>query len=150
MHLETNARVAGIAAPVVSGPDYETRAAESVRAELADMSGADSNRLPVAAARQSRPRVRSDVRPAQRRAVRPARATEEEHAARQRIVSDLLTTNPDATTRHALSALTEAGHKVTDRTARRLLSEARSTDTTPDTVTDHAPDTATMLAMVEA
>lgn len=138
MHLETNARVAGIATVAVSGPDYEARAADSVRAELEGMSGADSDRLPVAAARQSRPRVRAAVRSAQGRDVRPARATEEEHAARQRVVSDLLTTNPDATTRHALSALTEAGHTVTDRTARRLLSEARPATTATATDADAA------------
>jgi hypothetical protein len=65
-------------------------------------------------------------------------------------VSDLLTTNPTATTSDALTALTDAGHDVVDRTARRLLSEARDADTTPATIPDHTPDTAALLATVEA
>ncbi|MEU4364374.1 hypothetical protein [Promicromonospora sp. NPDC023987] len=153
LHVETNNRVAGlgIAAPVMSEPDYEVRAAESVRAELADMTApdsADSDRLSaVSAAGHDRPRVRAAVRPAPRRTARPARTSDADRAARLGVVSDLLTTNPDATTRHALAALADAGHHVTDRTARRLLSDARpATDSTPD----HAPATAAMLATVEA
>lgn len=127
LHVEANNRVAGfVSAPVMSGPEYIERADEAVRAELADII-TDAGRLSATpAAGQNRPRVRA--------AVRPARATEEEQAARQRVVAELLSANPDATTRHALSALTEAGHKVTDRTARRLLSEARPANT--DTATD--------------
>jgi hypothetical protein len=45
------------------------------------------------------------------------------------VVSALLSDHPDATTQHALSALADAGHTVTDRTARRLLADARTTDT---------------------
>jgi hypothetical protein len=147
MHLETNARVAGLAMTAVSAPDYDARAAESVRAELTDMTGADSNRLSVAAAGQSRPRVRAAVRTAK---PAPAGQPGADKAARLAVVSDLLTANPTATTADALTALGDAGHVVVARTARRLLAEARGTDSTPDTVTDHAPDTAAMLAMVEA
>ncbi|WP_369370762.1 hypothetical protein AB1046_18520 [Promicromonospora sp. Populi] len=151
LHVEANNRVAGfVSAPAVSGPDYTDRAAESVRAELADMAGLSA----TPAAGQDTPRVRAAVRPAPRRSVRPARPSDDDRAARQEVVSDLLTSNPDATTRHALSALSEAGHHVTDRTARRLLSEARGTDNTPDTIPDPipdwTPDTATMLAVVKA
>jgi hypothetical protein len=151
LHVETNNRVAGLAAPAMSGPDYEARAAESVREELADMTApdsADSNRLSaVPAAGHDRPRVRAAVRPAPRRTERPARTSDTDRATRLGVVSDLLTTNPDATTRHALAALFDAGHHVTDRTARRLLSDARpATDSTPD----HTPATAALLATVEA
>lgn len=142
LHVEANNRVAGhLASPVVSGPDYEDLAAEAVRAELAGIiadseadTTPDTDRLSaVAAAGQDTPRVRATVRAAVRpktpRTVRPA-ASAGDRAVRLDIVSALLTENPDATARDALSALSEAGHHVTDRTARRLLSDARQgTDT---------------------
>jgi hypothetical protein len=149
MHVEANNRVAGLmAAPVLSGPDYEARAVESVRAELADMTDPDSNRLSVAAAGQARPRVRAAVRPTPRRAVHPA-PSNGDRAVRLAIVSGLLESNPDATASDALSALIEGGHNVTDRTARRLLADARPGHDTAAT-TDHTPDTATLLATVKA
>lgn len=147
MHLETNARVSGLGVPVLSGADYTDRAADAVTAELADMAALSA----TPAAGQDTPRVRATVRPKARRTVRPASTGD--RAARLAIVSDLLSENPAATTRDAMSALADAGHVVVDRTARRLLSEVRGTDTTPDTdadtVADHAPDTAALLATVE-
>lgn len=124
MHIETNNRVAGLAhAPAlsaVSAPNYEDRAAESVRAELADLTAPDSDRLSVSAAGQTRPRVRAAVR----RTVRPA--GQADRAGRRAIVSALLTERPDADSADALAALTAAGHDVTDRTARRDLEAART------------------------
>jgi hypothetical protein len=130
LHVEANNRVAGF----VSGPDYTDRAAESVRAELADIAGLSA----TPAAGQDTPSVRATVRPTPSRTVRPVSSGD--RAARLGIVSGLLSENPDATARDALSALSEAGHYVTDRTARRLLSDARpaSTDTDADTDTEAA------------
>jgi hypothetical protein len=132
LHVEANNRVAGLAAPVVSGPDYTDLADDAVRAELADMAGLSA----TPAAGQSTSTVRAAVRPSPRRTVRPV--SNSDRAVRLDIVSGLLSANPDATARDALSALADAGHTVTDRTARRLLSEARpaNTDTTTDTDTD--------------
>jgi hypothetical protein len=147
LHVEANNRVAGF----VSGPDYEDKAADAVRAELADIitdTKADSARLSaVPAAGQDTPRVRAAVRT---RKPRPTGHGTSDKAARLAVVSDLLTTRPDATATDALSALSGAGHDVTDRTARRLLSEARDTHTAPVTIPDHAPATASLLAAVEA
>lgn len=151
LHVEANNRVAGqLAAPVVSGPDYEDKAAEAVRAELADIiadNEPDDDRLSaVPAAGQDttavRATVRAAVRPKSPRTVRPT-ASAADRAVRLDIVSGLLSANPDATARDALSALSEAGHHVTDRTARRLLSDAR---TGTDTSTDSAADTDTEAA----
>ncbi|MEV0891426.1 hypothetical protein [Promicromonospora sp. NPDC050262] len=137
LHVEANNRVAGfVSAPVASGPDYTDRAADAVRAELADIiadtqtdTTADSDRLSaVAAAGQDTPRVRATVRPKSTRTVRPV-ASAGDRAVRLDIVSGLLTTNPDATASDALSALADNGHHVTDRTARRLLADARPTAT---------------------
>jgi hypothetical protein len=151
LHVEANNRVAGF----VSGPDYEDKAADAVRAEVADIitdTDTDSARLSaVPAAGQDTPRVRATVR------TRKPRSTghgTSDKAARLALVSDLLATRPDATATDALTALSGAGHDVTDRTARRLLSEARDTETTPVTtpvtVPDHAPATSTLLAAVDA
>jgi hypothetical protein len=152
LHVEANNRVAGhLAAPVVSGPDYEDKAADAVRAELADIitdTETDSARLSATpAAGQDTPRVRATVRT---RKPRPTGHSTSDKAARLALVSDLLTTHPDATATDALTALSGAGHEVTDRTARRLLSEARGTETAPVTIPDHAPATSTLLAAVEA
>src|SRR5690606_18789950 len=128
-------RVAGhLTAPTtsdtVTGANYEDKAAEAVRAELADIladtdpdtttdNTTDTNRLSgVAAAGQDtrpvRATVRATVRPKPARTVRPA-VSAGDRAVRLGIVSALLDTNPDATARDALSALAEAGHHVTDR-----------------------------------
>jgi hypothetical protein len=121
----------------MSGPDYTDRADDAVRAELADII-TDAERLSATpAAGQDTPRVRATVRPSKPRTVRPV--SNGDRAARLDIVSGLLSANPDATARDALSALSDAGHYVTDRTARRLLSDAR-----PDT------DTSATDADVEA
>src|SRR5690606_11764048 len=54
LHVEANNRVAGyVSAPVVSGADYEDKAAEAVRAELADIladTDPDTDRLSGVAA----------------------------------------------------------------------------------------------------
>ncbi|GAA4692100.1 hypothetical protein APR04_005776 [Promicromonospora umidemergens] len=129
LHVEANNRVAGhLAGPVVSGPNYTDQADDAVRAELADMAGLSA----TPAAGQDTPGVRATVRPKSSRTVRPV--SNGDRAARLGIVSGLLSTNPDATARDALSALSDAGHHVTDRTARRLLSDARpaNTDTNAD------------------
>lgn len=136
LHVEANNRVAGfVSAPVVSGPDYTDRADDAVRAELADIiadTEADSDRLSATpAAGQDttavRATVRAAVRPSKPRTVRPA-ASAGDRAVRLDIVSGLLSTNPDATASDALSALAAQGHHVTDRTARRLLADARPGD----------------------
>lgn len=138
LHVEANNRVAGlVATPGLSGAGYEDRAAAAVRAEIADITAdiaADTGRLSaVPAAGQDTPRVRATVRTRKpRTTTRPSGQTSTDKAARLAVVSDLLSTTPDATATDALSALSGAGHDVTDRTARRLLSEARTT--TPDTV----------------
>jgi hypothetical protein len=132
LHVEANNRVAGY----VSGPDYTDQAADAVRAELADITTdtntdreSDTVRLSaVPAAEQDTPRVRATVR----RTVRPA-ATHGDRAVRLGIVSGLLSTTPDATARDALSALATHGHEVTDRTARRLLADAREENATAGT-----------------
>ncbi|WP_419704593.1 hypothetical protein [Promicromonospora sp. NFX87] len=137
LHVEANNRVAGLAsAPVMSGPDYTERVDDAVRAELADMAGLSA----TPAAGQSTPTVRAAVRPAPRRTVRPV--SNGDRAVRLDIVSGLLSANPDATARDALSALADAGHIVTDRTARRLLSEARPAPTDTATATDAEADAA--------
>ncbi|MFC4630585.1 hypothetical protein ACFO6V_20235 [Promicromonospora alba] len=130
LHVEANNRVAGF----VSGPDYADLAADAVTAELTDIladtdpdSEADSVRLSVTpAAGQTTSTVRAAVRPRPRRTVRPAGPATADRAVRLGIVSGLLSANPDATARDALSALAAEGHQVTDRTARRLLSDART------------------------
>jgi hypothetical protein len=136
LHVEANNRVAGfVSAPVVSGPDYTDRADDAVRAELADIiadTEADGDRLSATpAAGQDttavRAAVRAAVRPSKPRTVRPA-ASAGDRAVRLDIVSGLLSTNPDATASDALSALAAEGHHVTDRTARRLLADARPGD----------------------
>ncbi|MFI2366600.1 hypothetical protein [Promicromonospora sp. NPDC019610] len=149
LHVEANNRVAGhLTAPVVSKPDYEDKAAEAVRAELADIIAdtdadftPDTDRLSaVAAAGQDttavRATVRDAVRPKAARTVRPA-ASAGDRAVRLDIVSGLLDTNPAATASDALSALAAKGHVVTDRTARRLLADARQgTDINTDSAAD--------------
>lgn len=151
LHVEANNRVAGhLAAPVVSGPDYEDKAADAVRAEVADIladTEADTDRLSATpAAGQDTPRVRANVRAAVRpkspRTVRPA-ASAGDRAVRRDIVSGLLSTSPAATASDALAALSDAGHHVTDRTARRLLAELRPPRTAPPTrtATPRRPDT---------
>ncbi|WP_129787730.1 hypothetical protein [Promicromonospora panici] len=137
LHVEANNRVAGyVSAPVMSdhlsGPDYTDRADEAVRAELADMVGLSAT--PTAG--QTTSGVRAAVRPKSRRTVRPAGPSNADRAVRLSIVSGLLDTNPDATARDALSALAADGHHVTDRTARRLLSEARPASTNTDADAD--------------
>jgi len=132
LHVEANNRVAGfVSAPVVSGPDYEDRAADAVRAELADIV-TDADRLSATPATGQditavRATVRAAVRPSKPRTVRPA-ASAGDRAVRLDIVSGLLSENPDATASDALSALAAQGHVVTDRTARRLLADARPGD----------------------
>ncbi|MGW2093366.1 hypothetical protein [Promicromonospora sukumoe] len=145
LHVEANNRVAGfVSAPVVSGADYTDRAADAVRAELADMV-TDADRLSAtSAAGQDTPRVRATVRPKSPRTVRPA-ASAGDRAVRLDIVSGLLDTNPDATASDALVALSDAGQHVTDRTARRLLADARRTATP-----DHTPTAPALLVAVEA
>jgi hypothetical protein len=136
LHVEANNRVAGfVSASVVSGPDYTDLADDAVRAELADIiadTEADADRLSATpAAGQDttavRATVRAAVRPSKPRTVRPA-ASAGDRAVRLDIVSGLLSTNPDATASDALSALAAQGHVVTDRTARRLLADARPGD----------------------
>jgi hypothetical protein len=131
LHVEANNRVAGFA-PVVSGPDYTERVDDAVRAELEDMAGLSA----TPAAGQTTSAVRATVRPTPRRTVRPV--SNRDRVVRLDIVSGLLSANPDATARDALSALADAGHIVTDRTARRLLSDARpaTTATATDADTD--------------
>ncbi|WP_419705331.1 hypothetical protein [Promicromonospora sp. NFX87] len=136
LHIEANNRVAGLAAPVLSGPDYTERVDDAVRAELADMAGLSA----TPAAGQATSAVRAAVRPAPRRTVRPV--SNGDRAVRLNIVSGLLSTNPDATARDALSALADAGHHVTDRTARRLLSEARPATTATAMDADSEADAA--------
>ncbi|MCP2266400.1 hypothetical protein ACFQHV_06545 [Promicromonospora thailandica] len=132
LHVEANNRVAGfVSAPVMSGPDYEDRAADAVRAELADIvTEADRLSATPAAGQDTtavRSTVRAAVRPSKPRTVRPT-ASAGDRAVRLDIVSGLLSTNPDATASDALSALAAEGHHVTDRTARRLLADARPAD----------------------
>jgi hypothetical protein len=143
LHVEANNRVAGfVSAPGtsahVSRPDYTDRADDAVRAELADIL-TDADRLSATpAAGQTVTAVRATVRPKATRTVRPA-ALAGDRAVRLDIVSGLLSANPDATARDALSALAAAGHHVTDRTARRLLSDARpGTDSATDADTEAA------------
>ncbi|WP_369370122.1 hypothetical protein AB1046_15060 [Promicromonospora sp. Populi] len=152
LHVEANNRVAGhLTTPTpsghVSGPDYTDRTAESVRAELADLAGLSA----TPAAGQDTPRVRAavrtTVRPTPRRTVRPAGPTNADRTVRLGIVSGLLDTNPDATATDALSALAGAGHHVTDRTARRLLADARPHT---DPIPDWSVDPAVLLATVKA
>jgi hypothetical protein len=155
LHVEANNRVAGFvsgpeASGLVSGPDYADRAADAVRAELADIV-TDADRLSATpAAGQDttavRATVRAAVRPKAPRTVRPV--SNGDRAARLDIVSGLLSANPDATARDALSALADAGHHVTDRTARRLLSDARPGDT--DTATTATTDTDAVTDAVAA
>ncbi|MFJ3406720.1 hypothetical protein [Promicromonospora sp. NPDC090134] len=138
LHVEANNRVAGhLTTGPVSGPDYTDQAASAVRAELTDIttdSEPDSDtdtttstvRLSaVPAAGPDTPRVRATVRPKPRRTVRPAGPANSDRAVRLDIVSGLLSETPAATARDALSALAAHGHEVTDRTARRLLADAR-------------------------
>jgi hypothetical protein len=149
LHTEANHRVAGhLAGPVVSGPDYTDRAAESVRAELEAMTGPDrsTSRTPARSGNRTKAR-RSAVRSGTDRADRSA------HLA---IVSGLLDQAPAASGPDAQATLAAAGHTVSDGHARRLLREARAiagdqtAEATPVPVTDHAPATASMLSMVEA
>ncbi|MBO0609376.1 hypothetical protein [Myceligenerans salitolerans] len=161
LHTEDRARLAAIltpgqdTAPVhLSGPDstldthpdrYALEAAGHVAAEVADIR-ADT---PVSAAVSGRTAARMSARVradksgrTNRRAARPAGPAGADKAARLAIVSGLLTDRPEATASDAMSALSGAGHDVTDRTARRLLSEARTADTTPDTAgADNGADT---------
>ncbi|MBO0611101.1 hypothetical protein [Myceligenerans salitolerans] len=164
LHTEDRARLSAILTPgqtttpaSLSAPDsnpdaYAIEAAGHVAAEVADITTdtarvrAGQNRR-TAAAGQARGASRATART--RRTPRPAGA---DKAARLAIVSALLTDRPDATASAAMSVLSEAGHDVTDRTARRLLSEARAAasasdaaaNTTPDadtTTTTHTTDT---------
>lgn len=139
MHIETNQRVAGlaVAAPVQAAPEYEARAAESVRSELEAMTGPDrsTRRTPVRSGNRSKPR-RSAVR---------SGATRPDRSARLAIVSALLDQAPAASGPDAQAALAAAGHDVSDGHARHLLREARAAaqdqtaDATPVAVTDAAP-----------
>ncbi|WP_129782905.1 hypothetical protein [Promicromonospora panici] len=145
LHIEANNRVAGyVSTPVMSdhlsGPDYTDRATEAVRAELADIATSMVGLSATPAAGQTTSTVRAAVRPKAARTVRTAGPTSADRAVRLGIVSGLLEANPDATARDALSALAAEGHHVTDRTARRLLSDARTadTDTSADTDTEAA------------
>lgn len=139
MHIETNQRVAGlaVAAPVQTAPDYEARAAESVRSELEAMTGPDRStpRRSVRSANRSKPR-RPAVRSGTDRGDRSARLA---------VVSGLLDQDRDASGPDALAALAAAGHTVSDGYARKLLREARAT--TPDQTADEAP-TVTEVAPV--
>ncbi|GAB4087020.1 hypothetical protein GCM10028784_36500 [Myceligenerans cantabricum] len=148
LHTEDRARLSAIltpghtAAPArLSGPDstpdaYVVAAAGHVAAEVTDIT-TDTARVRAgqtrrtAAAGEARGASRATTRT--RRAARPAGA---DKAARLAVVSALLTDRPNATASAAMSALASAGHHVTDRTARRLLSEARTTETAPDTTPD--------------
>jgi len=137
LHVEANNRVAGhLTAPVVSGPDYTDQAADAVRAELTDIttdSHTDTVRLSaVPATGPDTPRVRATVRPKPRRTVGPAGPATSDRAVRLDIVSRLLSETPAATARDALSALAAHGHEVTDRTARRLLADAREANPTAE------------------
>ena len=136
LHSEANSRVAGLAAgPVPTVPDYEDRAAQSVRSDLDAMTGPDrsTSRTPVRSGNRTKAR-RSAVRSGTDRADRSARLA---------IVTGLLDQAPTASGPDALVALADAGHEVSDGYARKLLREARATtpDQTPDeaTVTDAAP-----------
>lgn len=146
MHVETNQRVAGlaVAAPVQTGPDYEARAAESVRSELEAMTGPDRS----TDRSTRRTPVRSGNRSKARRSAVGSGADRADRSARLAIVSGLLDQTPDASGPDALSALAAAGHEVSDGYARKLLREARAT--TPDQTTDEAPATATPDVVVEA
>ncbi|WP_454858441.1 hypothetical protein [Promicromonospora soli] len=138
MHVETNQRVAGLAVapgPVQAVPDYEARAAESVRSELEAMTGPD--RSTDRSARRSP--VRSGNRSKARRSAVRSGADRADRSARLAIVSGLLDQTPDASGPDALSALAAAGHEVSDGYARKLLREARAT--TPDQTPDEAPAT---------
>ncbi|MFE7504010.1 hypothetical protein [Promicromonospora sp. NPDC057488] len=148
LHVEANNRVAGhLTTGPVSGADYADKAAEAVRAEVADIladTTADSDRLSATpAAGQDTTTVRATVRPKSPRTVRPT-ASAADRAVRLDIVSGLLAEDPDATASDALSALADKGHHVTDRTARRLLADARLTTATP------APVAPALLVAVEA
>ncbi|MFI2365660.1 hypothetical protein [Promicromonospora sp. NPDC019610] len=146
MHVETNQRVAGlaVAAPVQTAPDYEARAAESVRSELESMTGPD--RSTNRSARRSP--VRSGNRSKLRRSTVRSGADRADRSARLAVVSGLLDQTPDASGPDALAALAAAGHEVSDGYARKLLREARATTT--DQTTDEAPATATPDVVVEA
>ncbi|MDR7383513.1 hypothetical protein [Promicromonospora iranensis] len=137
MHLETNARVAGLApTATLVQPDYEAQAAESVRSELEAMTGPDrtARRSPVRSGNRSKPR-RSALRSGADRADRSARLA---------IVSGLLDQAPDASGPDAQAALAAAGHEVSDGYARKLLREARAT--TQDRTPDEAPAMAAAVA----
>jgi len=140
MHIETNQRVAGLAAaaPVQTTPDYEARAAESVRSELEAMTGPDrtARRTPVRSGNRSKPR-RSAVRSGVDRADRSARLA---------VVSGLLDQTPDASGPDAQAALAAAGHTVSDGHARRLLREARAA--AQDTTADETPAVSDVVAEV--
>ncbi|WP_166845103.1 hypothetical protein [Isoptericola sp. BMS4] len=132
--------------PVLSGADSGETAARTLAATLADNradtgadstpdngtdmspdSRADSVRLSAVSAAghpDNTARVRATIRPDNRPVSGPVSA---DRTARLSVVSALLSDHPDATTRDALSALAEHGHTVTDRTARRLLADARTT-----------------------
>jgi hypothetical protein len=123
MHAATNHRVAGlsvsglsghVSGAVLSAPDSGERAARTLAADLAD----------------NTPDSPADNTPDSVRLSAPASGpVSADKAARLAVVTDLLATHPDATTTDALTALTAltaAGHRVADRTARRLLAEIRT------------------------
>ncbi|GAB3172376.1 hypothetical protein GCM10027059_41970 [Myceligenerans halotolerans] len=153
LHTEDRARLSAILTPGqdttpvrLSSPDtdpdrYAIEAAGHVAAEVADIRA--DNSAPSA-------RVRADrTRRTPRRAPRPARPAGADKAARLAIVAGLLSDQPNATASDAMSALSGAGHDVSDRTARRLLSEARADALTPlVTTNDAAPTVAPVLAEV--
>jgi len=150
LHTDDRARLAAILtpgqnlAPVrLSGPDYEARAAESIRSEIAAITGPDRSTV--------RASVRSGNRSKPRRSADRSGADRADRSARLAIVSGLLGTNPDASGPDAQAALATAGHEVSDGFARRLLREARATLAEPaEPVPDHAPATSAMFATVEA
>ncbi|GAB4084090.1 hypothetical protein GCM10028784_07200 [Myceligenerans cantabricum] len=158
LHTEDRARLSAIltpgqdTAPVrLSGPDtdpdtYAIEAAGHVAAEVADIT---SDTARVRAGQSARTAAAAEARRASRttaRTSRPARRTARpagaDKAKRLAIVTAVLADRPDATASAAMSALADAGHTVTDRTARRLLSEARTADTTPDSTEPDTTDTA--------
>lgn len=142
MHLETNARVAGLApaaGPVV--PDDEARAAQAVRSELQALTGPDRDTNPTANRTERRSAVRSGDRTKPVRTGARSGAVRTDRSAHLAIVSDLLATAPDASGPAAQAALAAAGHEVSDGHARRLLREARAARTPEHTETPTATRT---------
>lgn len=158
LHVAHRARLAGVldghgrattpalvsASGMVTGADtYADKAAAAVAAEVADMT-AETPALVSAATTRTQPRTTTArVRGRKTRTTTPAPNGQ---AARRAIVSALLDANPSADSRDAIEALSAAGHRVTDRTARRdfaTVRDTRHTDTTTDTHTDTHTDSTT-------